>query len=182
MQTSDCFSPGFVLRPHGIKGSILIGLKVEDSMAYSELGAIFIEIRHNLVPYLIENISIKGNKAFVKLEGVDTPEQAEELKNKAVWIPLEQMPEADKYSPERLIGFKVVDVNAGLIGTLDQIIGSKFQKVFSIINDKGQEILVPYTPEIFLGLDAENAIINVDCPDGLIDLYLDPNAFDDEEE
>ena len=143
MQTSDCFSPGFVLRPHGIKGSILIGLKVEDSMAYSELGAIFIEIRHNLVPYLIENISIKGNKAFVKLEGVDTPEQAEELKNKAVWIPLEQMPEADKYSPERLIGFKVVDVNAGLIGTLDQIIGVNSKKYLALSMIKGKKFLYP---------------------------------------
>lgn len=182
MQTSDCFSPGFVLRPHGIKGSILIGLKVEDSKAYAELGALFIEIKHNLVPYLIEEISIKGNKAYVKLEGIDTPEQAEELKNKSIWLPLDQMPETDKFSPERLIGFTVIDKIAGNIGVLEEIVGSKFQRVFSIIHPSGLEILIPYTPEIFLGINVDNDEILVHAPNGLIDLYLNPNTDNDEEE
>lgn len=182
MQTSDCFSPGFVLRPHGIKGSILLGLKVEDSKAYAELGALFIEIRHNLVPYIIEEISIKGNKAYVKLEGVDTPEQAEELKNKQIWLPLDAMPESDRVSPERLIGFEVHDKNVGPIGTLEEVGGSKMQKVLSIQHPSGNEILLPYTPEFLTEVNIDEAIIYVTCPDGLIDLYLNPNDINDEEE
>lgn len=182
MQTSDCFSPGFVLRPHGIKGSILLGLNVEDSRAYSELGAIFIEIHQNLIPYIVEEISIKGNKAYVKLEGVDTPEQAESLKKKTVWLPLDMMSEADQHSPERLIGFQISDVNLGNLGILQEITGSKFQKVFSVLHPEGKEILIPFTPEIVKDIDLQGEKIKVDCPDGLIDLYLSDQNDTDEEE
>lgn len=185
MQTSDCFSPGFVLRPHGIKGSVLIGLKVEDSTAYAELGVLFIEQQHSLVPYLIEEISVKGNKAYVKFEGISTPEQAEALKNKAVYIPLDQMPEADAYSPERMIGFQVNDQQHGPVGTLTEIGGSKAQKVLSLLHPSGKEIMIPYTPEFISHVDHDANVIFVNTPEGLIDLYLnddyDSEAGDEEE-
>lgn len=186
MQTSDCFSPGFVLRPHGIKGSVLIGLKVEDPSAYAELGALFIEQHHSLVPYLIEEISVKGNKAYVKLEGISTPEQAEALKNKQVYIPLDQMPEADAYSPERMVGYEVQDSVHGSIGQLAEIGGSKMQKVLSVTHSSGKEILIPYTPEFISGVDHEARTIFTETPEGLLDLYLndagDEDRDDDEEE
>jgi 16S rRNA processing protein RimM len=62
------------MRPHGLKGEVTISLDVDAPADWDSLKSIFLEVKSQLVPYFIETISVRHDKAFLKLEDVSTPE------------------------------------------------------------------------------------------------------------
>ncbi|MCD8539828.1 MAG: hypothetical protein LRY55_08725 [Leadbetterella sp.] len=93
MQKSECFSLGKITKTHALKGEVIIFLDVDAPEYYSELEAVFLEIKGQLVPYLIEELQIKGRKSILKFEDINTIEEAEAIVNAPVWLPLSALPE-----------------------------------------------------------------------------------------
>jgi len=90
----NCFYFGKVLRTHGYKGGLKIALEVDDPLSYRELEMVFVELKKKLVPFFIENIHFEKNKANLKLEDIDTIEQAERFAHANIYLPLELLPKA----------------------------------------------------------------------------------------
>ena len=88
MNIDECYQLGHVIKTHGLKGEVNIFLDVDHPSEYQELGSVFVEINQKLVPFFIESIQLKGNKALVKFEDVDSLEEAEELQSKRIYRPL----------------------------------------------------------------------------------------------
>jgi 16S rRNA processing protein RimM len=146
---------------------------VDQPESYRELEMVFIELKKKLVPYFIENIHFEKNKANLKLEDIDTIEEAERFINANIYLPLELLPKlrGNKFYFHEIPGFKVVDAAHGELGTVTRVIELSNNPLLSI-DHQGKEILLPIADDIIVKLDRRARVLQVKAPEGLIELYL----------
>lgn len=174
MNINACFELGYITKKHGLQGEVSIQLDTDNPENYSELESVFVEVDQKLVPFFIESLSIRGEKALVKFEEVDDAERAEELKGAKLFLPLENLPplEGTSFYFHEVIGFNITDRSFGLIGTVTDIYDLSTQQLFAI-DHKGKEVLVPVNDEIIEKVDRDKKAILVNLPEGLVDIFLD---------
>ena len=175
MKVEDCFYLGKIVKKYSFKGELLIKLDTDEPELYDQMDAVFIMLRNHLIPFFIESSQLhKSNLLRVKLEDVNTEEDADALLKSEIYLPLEFLPklEGDKFYFHEVIGFMVEDKTFGPVGTISGINDSTAQALFEIDRD-GKEILIPLNDEFIVTIDRSNKKVIVDTPPGLIDLYLD---------
>ena len=169
MKKEEYFFLGYISRKHGYKGAF--NIKLEVAARYEELDCLFIEINGNLVPFFIDSFGLKKREiALVKLEDVNTEQEAKELIGKEVYLPLKHQEKNQQNELKSLIGFSVIDQNHGDIGEVVDIIENASQKLLYIEID-GVSILIPVVEEFIQKI--EDRVIYLQTPDGLVDLFLD---------
>lgn len=174
MNRENCYQLGFVIKPHGIVGDVYIYLDVDAPQEYKKLESVFIEINNKLVPFFISAIAVRGLKALVHFEGCDSLNQAEMLKSKKIYLPLETLPEleGDQFYYHEILGYTVVDKNDGPLGKVVNVYSRSGQDLLAM-NYKNKEVLIPITGEIIGKADTERLELSVDLPNGLLELYLE---------
>lgn len=174
MITLEEISPiGYTTKPHGIKGDLSITIE-KAIFDEDETPNFILEMDGIFVPFFIENFRYKTDTtAIYKFENIDTEEQARELGGKTVYIKNEFKIE-DKQEEDGIqyfVGFEIVDKNAGSLGTIKQVDESTKNTLF-IIDNHGDELLIPATDYYITDIDELNHIIYMDLPEGLVDLDL----------
>src|SRR5688572_22008986 len=108
MTKSDCFFLGYVSGSYGFKGDVSITLDVDKPGDFKNIESVLIEINAELIPYFIEKISIRDQKAHVKFEGIDSDDQAVFISGKSVYLPLSILPQLSgpHFYYHEIIGFK----------------------------------------------------------------------------
>lgn len=176
MDIDSCYQLGYVISKHGLNGGVNVFLDVDDPEYYREMESVFIAIDNDetLVPFFIDSLSLKDNKAIIKFEGVDTPEEAERLVSCEVYLPLEFLPplKENQFYFHEIIGYQVKDINSGDIGCVRFVYPSASQDLLSVLY-REKEVLIPITDYIIKTVDKENKTLIVDLPDGLLDIYLE---------
>ncbi len=173
MQKEDCYYLGKITKKHGFKGNLILHLETDEPELYQNMESVFIETNGMLVPFFFENIGPHSkNKLLVKFEDL-TPEEAEKLINRSVWLPLDTLPELedDAFYYHEIIGYKVIDSRRGEIGLIKNVNDSGIQALFEIDFD-GKQILIPVVDDWILEVNKDEKFIRIDTPDGLIELYL----------
>ncbi|WGH77077.1 ribosome maturation factor RimM [Tenacibaculum tangerinum] len=174
MQKEDCFYLGKIVKKHSFKGEVVIKLDTDEPDLYENLESVFVDLGNNLVPFFIENSRLsKGTMFRVKFEDVDTEADAEAILRSGVYLPLELLPKlsGNKFYYHEVIGFTVIDASFGEVGTIASINDTSAQPLFEI-NREGKEIFIPMIDDFIVKVDRENQTIEVDVPEGLIELYL----------
>lgn len=175
MKKEDCFYLGKIVSKYSFKGELLVKLDTDEPDLYDNLDAIFIDLRGNMVPFFVESSQLhKSNLLRLKFEEVDTEADADALMKTDLYLPLNLLPklEGNKFYFHEVIGFTIKDTNHGDVGILKGINDSTAQSLFEIDKD-GTEILIPMNDEFIVKVDRENKTIEVNTPEGLIDLYLE---------
>ncbi len=174
MTIDDCFYLGKIVKKYSYKGELLIKLDTDEPDIYAHLDAVFINVGNSFLPFFIENSKLhKSNLLRVQLEDVKNEASAEALLKSDVYLPLSLLPklEGNKFYFHEVIGFTIKDRNFGTVGVIKNINDSTAQALFEIDRD-GVEILIPMNDEFILNVNRECKTIEVQTPDGLIDLYL----------
>ncbi|WP_296380662.1 ribosome maturation factor RimM [Winogradskyella sp.] len=174
MKKEDCFYLGKIVKKYSFKGELLAKLDTDEPDLYDNLDAIFIDLRGNLVPFFIESSQLhKSDLLRINFEDVNTEADADALMKTELYLPLDLLPklDGDKFYFHEVIGFTIKDQNYGEVGTLKGINDSTAQSLFEIDRD-GIEILIPMNDEFIVKVDRANKTIEVNTPEGLIDLYL----------
>ena len=126
------------------------------------------------MPFNIESLQLKnGNNAIAKLEDLN-PDAALKLVGKDLYLPLQLLPKlsGNKFYFHEVIGFNVIDTTHGNIGTIDKILDYPAQPIMQVINTENKEILIPIINQIILNVDRKKKEMEVETPDGLIELYI----------
>lgn len=174
MEKKDFYFLGKITKTSGYKGSLVFFFDVDNIERYTDLEAVFINMNDELIPFVIKDISYKsGKSAIVQLEDITDEESAFALIGNELYLPLSFLPklEGNRFYFHEVIGFRVVDVNIGELGTVMQIIDQSSQAIL-VIEHNGKEILVPITDDIIKSVDRKNNVIQVITPTGLVDIYL----------
>lgn len=164
---------GKILKPHGFDGKVNTYLDTDEPWIYENLEVVFININGSPVPYFVESIILKNNKATIKLADVDTIEQSTFLIQKEMYLPLSTLPalSGNKFYFHEVIGFNVKDVNFGEIGIVKQVLEYPNQAVLQVMH-KEKEVLIPASNDVIKSVDRTKKEIKVDAPEGLIEIYL----------
>ncbi len=174
MEKKDFYFLGKIVKTSGYSGNLVFFFDVDDITPYRNLDAIFIEIGNELIPFVIAKLTFNSKRtAIVKLEEVTDETAALALTGNELYLPLSYLPPltGNKFYFHEIVGFTIKDKNAGPIGTIEWVYESTGQPILSV-RFKGKEILIPASDEIIKNIDRENKIIEIEAPQGLIDIYL----------
>lgn len=180
MTKDDCYQVGHITKTHGVSGELVLFLDVDEPSEYADLESILLEVKGELIPYFIESIAIvKGSRAIIAFEDVDTIEQAERLINCGAFLPLDELePITDetRFYFHEIVGYQVVDADAGELGTVRGVYAMNAQDLIAM-DYQGKEVLIPINSDIVRTIDRANQKLNVALPDGLLEIYMeDRNA------
>lgn len=156
-----------VLKSNGTRGELLMSFPQVDPEDMLENGPVFIMFDGLPVPFYLEQVTPKGPvKALVKLEGVDTYEDAEEMVGQAVYAPADLFEPEEAEGPEALLGWTLADENGQALGTIEDYEDIPGNPCLYIHTEKGQTML-PLHEDLILDLDESRKIIRMRIPEGL---------------
>ena len=174
MKKKDFYFLGKIIKTSGYLGNLVFFFDVDDIQKYQNLEAVFIDVNEELLPFVIEKLQLKSkNTAYVKLEDISTEDEASALIGSELFLPISFLPPltGNRFYYHEVEGFSIIDKKKGFVGVVERISDQSSQALFVIINE-GKEILIPVTDEIIKKVNRNNKTIEVEAPDGLIDLYL----------
>ncbi|TAE76351.1 MAG: 16S rRNA processing protein RimM [Bacteroidetes bacterium] len=174
MKKEDCFLLGYVQKTHGLKGEIALVLDTDSPNSYTNLKSILLLQKNILVPFMIKKIEILPNRrAIVKLEESNNVDDAQKLVHLEVHLPLSMLPNLneDEYFLHEVLGYVVVDVEKGNLGKISNFYESPHQDLLGMTYNE-VEVLIPWVDAIVKKVDKTNQIIEVDLPEGLLELNL----------
>ncbi len=157
MRKEDCFYLGKVVSKFSFKGELLVKLDTDNPELYKNLESVFIAVSNNLVPFFIERCSLhKSELLRIKLEDIDTEEDADALLKTELYLPLEFLPKlsGNQFYFHEIIGFTITDKNFGEVGIIKGVNDTTSQALFEI-DRKGTEILIPINDEFIEKVDRD---------------------------
>jgi 16S rRNA processing protein RimM len=170
---------GFVQKPHGLKGEVVLIPEGQYEEIFESIETCFLEIEGGLVPVFISEEGVKyrnDGTLIVKFDYIDDQEKAKEIAGCKVFISDEEFSDEDiPESYSGLLGMKVIDQTYGELGSITALDDFSGNIVITVQNPKG-EILIPLSEEIIESVDEEQNSIYLNCPEGLVDIYLNGNA------
>ena len=176
MTKDDCYQLGHITKTHGVSGELVLYLDVDDATEYADLDSVLLEVKGQLVPYFIESIAIvKASRAIVAFEEVDTIEQAERLIGSGAFLPLdnlEPITDETRFYFHEIVGYQVVDAEAGELGTVRGVYAMNAQDLIAM-DFQDKEVLIPINSDIVKTVDRTNQKLNVALPDGLLAIYME---------
>ncbi len=159
------------MRPHGLKGGVTLSLDADSPAEWESLQSVFIEQKKQAVPYFIEHVSVRGDKAFVKFEDVNTPEAATALKGSSVYLPKASRPKLSRgdFYNEEVDGFEVIDDTLGLLGTVLHIEQAGSNR-FVVFSHHTKEVMIPVNGPFIKSINKAKKKITVSLPEGFLDI------------
>jgi 16S rRNA processing protein RimM len=158
---------GFLRRAHGVRGEIIMDLHTDFPERLRSGRKLFVGEKHK--PLMLSGARPHAKGMLVKFKGIETPEDAGQLRNQWVYVKatdVPALPEGQIYKHE-LFGFKVVDENEHPLGELVEIIETGANDVYVVKEESGKEILLPAIPSVVLELDVDRRLMRVHLLEGL---------------
>lgn len=157
---------GKIVNTHGIKGEVKI-------MPYTDVPELLCEFDRlflNKQEIFIERSRVAKNMVIAKFEGVDTPEQAEKLRNKILYMHRDDFElDDDTYFIQDLIGIEVKDAETGVIyGKIVDVMQTGANDVY-VIKGSDREYLVPAIADVVVSTDIDKNEMTIKVLDGLFD-------------
>jgi 16S rRNA processing protein RimM len=171
MKKEDCFYLGTIVGKYSFKGEVLVKIDSDSPEIYTNLESIFVELPTGLVPFFINRCSLhKSSLLRINFEEVEDESMADSLIKKALYLPLSLLPplEGKKFYYHEVIGFSIIE-NGVILGMIKTIYDKGSQALFEIQLET-KEALIPIHDDFILKVNRENKTIDVELPDGLLDL------------
>lgn len=176
LNKDDCVEVGYIQKPHGLKGEVIVMFEKEFEETFEELEFLFVEVEGGLVPFSIEDEGLRfktDESAICKLEFVDSLTKAKELVGSKVYVFDHEIVESeDQGVVSTLIGIRVYDEKFGDIGLISRVDDFSGNLVITV-NHPRAEIMIPLSDNIIISIDDEKREMNLSCPNGLIEIYLE---------
>lgn len=163
---------GRVSKSHGVDGAVKLKIKERYWDDFAEAKILFVELVGKTVPYFIEEFR-GGHDPIVKFEDLNSREAAQVLGGKELFMrESDLLPEAATVNVEqyeRFVGYHLVDQELGSLGVIDEIVESPGQHL-AMLDYQGREVVVPLNPVFIQSVDHKAKKVQVDLPEGLLDL------------
>lgn len=169
------FRLGKLVTAHGVKGELMLKHTLGKKTTLKELRAIFIEEKKDsFLPWFIESAKARSSDEIIlKIEGINTREDAQKLVQKEVWIPETEFKKyAATSAPVNLLNY-AIENKGQYVGRVLELIEQPHQLLCKT-EMEGKEVLVPLNDSTLKKIDRKKQVIQVELPDGLLDVYLLP--------
>ena len=170
---TEYFKIGKLVGTFGLKGEMVLKHSLGKKTSLKGLKAIFVEEpKDSFIPWFIESTKIKNEEEiYIKLEGINTREQAIKLTPKEVWVPEEEFKKfSAKSSPINLLGYDIIE-GEQVLGKILEVIEQPHQ-ILCRIEFNNREVYIPLHQETIQKIDNKKQQVIVLLPPGLLEIYL----------
>lgn len=159
----DFLEAGVAVGTHGIHGDMKVKLLCDDYKTFAALKSVFIDGNERRI---VKRSPYK-NIALVRLDGIDTPEDAARLSGKVLFARREDIPlPEDRVFIADIIGLPVKDAQSGQsYGVLTDVIEGGASQLYEI-ECGGKKAYMPAIKEFIDRIDINDAIY-VKVPEGM---------------
>ncbi|MDI3314303.1 MAG: ribosome maturation factor RimM [Mycobacterium sp.] len=166
---------GRVVKAHGISGAIVVDVHTDEPGARFMPGtALRVKGSGDQErSYVIDGVQEHGGRLLVRLAGVSDRAAADALRGSSIVIDSEDLPpidEPDTYYDHQLEGLRVTTVGGQPVGVVAEVRHTAGGELLAVSCDTGGEVLVPFVSAIVTAVSLEERRIEIDPPDGLLDL------------
>jgi 16S rRNA processing protein RimM len=166
---------GRVVKAHGVTGELVVDVRTDDPDLRFAPGSVLrakgSDRRERT--YTVETVRPHGSRLLLRLEGVADRNGADALRGSVFLIDSADLPpidEDDTYYDHQLEGLRV-RTTAGLeIGTVTEVLHTAAGELLAVKRDDDPELLVPFVSAIVTSVSLEDGIVDIDPPDGLLEL------------
>lgn len=145
---------GEIARPHGVHGEVKLNPTTDDAGRFRGMKEAYLELHGEYLPVQICVSSVTEKAVIVKIEGYDTPEQAQLLRGKYLCVDRQhavKLPR-DTYFVADLVGCEVTDTEGNAYGKLTDVLETGANDVYEI--EKGR-LLVPALKKVLSSVDTD---------------------------
>lgn len=159
---------GKVVATHGIRGEVKIMPYTDYPELLCEFDRLFLGKNHEEI--IIERSRVFKNMVIAKLKGYDTPEAAERLRNKILYMHRDDLElDENTYFIQDLIGIEVANADSGFVyGKITDVIQTGANDVY-VIQGKDREYLVPAIPEVVISTNIDENTMTIRPLEGLFE-------------
>lgn len=158
---------GRVLRPHGIRGDLLVEPYSETIRSIEAESEVFIGSLQN--PRTVVSLRSHRNHMILRVEGCEDRETAEAFRGNELLIPMQAAePLAEGvYYRWQILGLAVMEQGGKHLGTVRDILETGANDVYIVRGDGPRELLLPAIESVILKVDLEAGQLLVRLPEGL---------------
>jgi|GEM_PF-816847 len=168
ISTDDLFHVGFISKTHGYSGYFYLSFVSSFFPSDKLKGFVFLMINEKAVPFYIENcLELTDKYALIKIEDLNTKEDIAAYSGLKVYLEKKLWQDClnlTNISPTVLTGFKLLDVDHKIVGTVTNVTASPAHYLLELNN----ESLVPLHNDLIISIDENNKTIIMDLPEGLL--------------
>lgn len=170
---------GRVVKAHGISGELVVEIRTDDPDARFSPGNTLRakpsrggEERR----CVIESVREHGGRLLVRLAGVTDRDAADALRGSMFVVDSEDLPdidEEDTYYDHQLEGLRVRTGTGESVGVVAEVLHTAAGELLAVragAPDEKREVLVPFVSAIVTSVSLDDGVIEIDPPDGLLDL------------
>ncbi|HEX7430039.1 MAG TPA: ribosome maturation factor RimM [Mycobacterium sp.] len=169
---------GRVVKAHGVTGEVAVEVRTDDPDTRFAPGT-----RLRARPrgggteraYAVESAREHSGRLLVRLAGVADRGAADALRGTLFLVDSEALPpidDPDEFYDHQLEGLRVVTTADTTVGTVAEVLHTPAGELLAVCAEGGDggEVLVPFVSAIVTSVSLENRTIEIDPPDGLLEL------------
>ncbi len=150
-----------IVSPQGIKGEVKAELVTDFPERFASTNTVYLAPDYH--PYSVESYRLLDGAVVLKLKGIDTLDQAEQLRGRLVEVPEEaavKLPPGH-YFWHQILGLSVVTSQGDPLGKVEEILETGSNDVYVVRGPRG-ELLIPAIRQVVKSIDLDRGLMTVD--------------------
>lgn len=149
-----------IVSPQGNRGEVKAEVITDFPERFASTYAVYLGDGHRR--YEVESQRLLDRVVVLKLRGVESIDQAEQLRGALVEVPEEESVELPPghYFWHQIIGLRVVTGGGEELGTVDDILETGNNDVY-VVHYRGEELLIPAIKDVVRSIDLESGVVTV---------------------
>ncbi len=160
---------GKIVSVHGLKGDVKVEPWCNEPDFICEFDTLY--SKDGKKKYRIERCRVQKNMVIMKLEGVDSVEEGQAMRNKILFMDRDDI-ELEKgfYFFQDLIGLTVIDADTKKIyGKIKDVLQTGANDVYEIKSDEGKLYYIPAIADVVVKTDLQSEKMYIRPLEGLFD-------------
>lgn len=155
---------GWIRAPRGLGGELKVDSLTDFPQRFAPGAILWI----GEVPYAVRRARPHLRTLLLELEGIDTREQAETLRDLLLELPESELAplEEHQYYRFQILGIEVTDLEGKPLGRIEDVLDTGANDVYIVRDDEG-DLLVPAIDTVVKEVDVEGRRMVVELPKGL---------------
>ena len=160
---------GQIVNTNGLKGVVKVNPFTDDISKFEDLKFVYIQLKNELKKVKIEQVRYNKNQVLLKLEGIDSIEEAEKYRNFYLKTEKESQEDLgeDTYYIVDLIGLDVYSDKNEYLGKIEDVFPTGSNDVYVVKDNLGKQILIPAIADVVKKVDLENKKMTINLIPGL---------------
>lgn len=161
---------GQIVNTNGLKGVVKVNPFTDDIGKFEDLKYVYIQLKNELKKVKIEQVRYNKNQVLLKLEGIDSIEEAEKYRNFYLKTEKESQEDLgeDTYYIVDLIGIDVYSDKNEYLGKIEDVFPTGSNDVYVVKDNLGKQILIPAIADVVKEVDLKNKKMIINLIPGLI--------------